>query len=135
MKLELQYGYICSTSILLCTTRITDKSTRCVNFVKAGCLKWRGNFCSGPENATVAVVGKCAPNKEPGKPFCLPKALRPEQDKLQGVDNIVYHAWISKCVTEGRIVNSAEYKVPLVSHTTKVQFNLGTSALFHVLVN
>ena len=29
-----------------------------------------GGEISGPENATVAVVGKCAPNKEPEKPFC-----------------------------------------------------------------
>ena len=74
---------------------------------------------SGPENATVAAVGKCAPNKEPEKRFCLPKVLRPEEDKLQAIDNIVYHAWISKCVTEGKIVDCAESKVPLVSHTTK----------------
>ena len=78
-----------------------------------------GGGISGPENATVVVVGKCVPNKEPEKRFCLPKALRPEQDKLQAIDNIVYHAWVSKCVTEGKIVDCAEYKVPLVSHTTK----------------
>ena len=78
-----------------------------------------GGEIFGPENATVAVVGKCAPDKEPEKPFCLPKALRPKQDKLQAIDNIVYHTWISKCVTEGKIVDCEEYKAPLVSHTTK----------------
>ena len=36
-----------------------------------------GGEISGPENATVPVVGKCAPNKEPKKPFCLLKVLRP----------------------------------------------------------
>ena len=78
-----------------------------------------GGEIFGPENATVAAVGKSASDKEPEKPFCLPKALRPEQDKLQVIDNIVYHTWISKCVTEGKIVDCEEYKVPLVSHTTK----------------
>ena len=78
-----------------------------------------GGEIFGPENATVAVVGKCALDKEPEKPFCLPKALRPEQEKLQAIDNIVYHACISKCVTEGKIVDCEENEVPLVSHTTK----------------
>ena len=78
-----------------------------------------GREISGPENAAVTVVGKCGPKKEPEKPFCLPKVLKPEQDKLQAIDNIVYHAWISKCVTEGKIVDCEEYKVPLVGHTTK----------------
>ena len=63
-----------------------------------------GGEIFGPENATVAVVGKCAPDKEQEKPFCLSKALRPEQDKLQTIDNIVYHAWTSKFVTKGKIV-------------------------------
>ena len=75
-----------------------------------------GGKIFGPENATVAVVGKCAPDKEPEKPFCLPKALRREQGKLQA---FFYRAWISKCVTEGIIVDCDEYKAPLVSHTTK----------------
>ena len=71
-----------------------------------------GGGISGPENATVAVVGKCAQNKEPEKPFCLPKALSPEQDKLQAIDNIVYHAWISKCVTEGKLWTVQNTKRP-----------------------
>ena len=99
----LQYRYICSSSILLCATRsltkALDVSTLSKLFVS------NGGEISGPENATVAVVGKCAPNNEPEKPFCLPNALRPEQDKLQAVDNIVYHAWNSKCVTEGKVVD------------------------------
>ena len=78
-----------------------------------------GGEISGPENATEAVVGWRAPNKEPEKPFCLPKVLRPEHDKLQAIDNIVYHARTSKCVTERKIVDYEEYKAPLVSHTTK----------------
>ena len=96
-----------------------------------------GGEISGPENAAITVVGKCALNKEPEKLFCLPKVMRPEQDKLQANDNIVYHAWISKCVTEGKIVDCEEYKALLVSHTTKElpQLNFDTSALFHDLAN
>ena len=51
-----------------------------------------GGGVSGPENAAAAAVGKCAPNKEPEKRVCLPKALRSEEDKLQAIDNIIYHA-------------------------------------------
>ena len=97
-----------------------------------------GGEIPGPENATVAVVGKCAPNKEPEKPFCLPNALRPEQDKLQATIILsTMHGSQNASLREncglGRIQSALGKSYN--KRITSVKFNFGTSALFHVLVN